>query len=112
MELDAAFFSVAIPAVLFAAVSKGGFGGGAGFVADCVRVDARGGLLARAGRAEPEFAALFASGIAAVLPALRKDPRVLALQAGLLEPPLCERRRYVGGNLSLLLRSLPFLEGR
>jgi uncharacterized membrane protein YfcA len=33
MELDAAFFSVAIPAVLFAAVSKGGFGGGAGFVA-------------------------------------------------------------------------------
>lgn len=31
MELDPAFFAVAIPAVLFAAISKGGFGGGAAF---------------------------------------------------------------------------------
>jgi uncharacterized protein len=31
MELDLAFWSVAIPAVLIAAVSKGGFGSGAGF---------------------------------------------------------------------------------
>jgi uncharacterized membrane protein YfcA len=33
VELDAASFTVAIPAVLFAAVSKGRFGAGAGFVA-------------------------------------------------------------------------------
>jgi uncharacterized protein len=33
LELDAAFFAVAIPAVLFAAVSKGGFGSGAAFAA-------------------------------------------------------------------------------
>lgn len=33
MELDAAFFAVAVPAVLFAAVSKGGFGSGAAFAA-------------------------------------------------------------------------------
>lgn len=33
MHLDLAFFLVAIPAVLIAAASKGGFGGGAGFVA-------------------------------------------------------------------------------
>ncbi len=31
MQLDAVFFAFAIPAVLFAAVSKGGFGGGAAF---------------------------------------------------------------------------------
>ncbi len=31
MEIDAAFFAFAFPAVLFAAVSKGGFGGGAAF---------------------------------------------------------------------------------
>lgn len=33
MTLDAAFFAVAVPAVLFAAVSKGGFGSGAAFAA-------------------------------------------------------------------------------
>jgi uncharacterized protein len=33
MELDAAFFAVAVPAVLFAAISKGGFGSGAAFAA-------------------------------------------------------------------------------
>lgn len=33
VELNAAFFAIAIPAVLFAGVSKGGFGGGAGFAA-------------------------------------------------------------------------------
>jgi uncharacterized protein len=33
IELDAVFFAVAIPAVLFAAVSKGGFGSGAAFAA-------------------------------------------------------------------------------
>ncbi len=33
MDLNAAFFAIAIPAVLFAGVSKGGFGGGAGFAA-------------------------------------------------------------------------------
>lgn len=33
MSLDALFFAVAIPAVLFAAVSKGGFGSGAAFAA-------------------------------------------------------------------------------
>lgn len=33
MELDAAFFAAAVPAVLFAAVSKGGFGSGAAFAA-------------------------------------------------------------------------------
>ena len=32
MQLDLAFFAVAIPAVLIPAASKGGFGGGAGFV--------------------------------------------------------------------------------
>ena len=31
MELDLAFFTAAIPAVLISAASKGGFGGGAGF---------------------------------------------------------------------------------
>lgn len=33
MELDAVFFLLAIPAVLFAAISKGGFGSGAAFLA-------------------------------------------------------------------------------
>jgi uncharacterized protein len=33
MTLDTAFFAVAVPAVLFAAVSKGGFGSGAAFAA-------------------------------------------------------------------------------
>jgi uncharacterized membrane protein YfcA len=33
MELDAAFFAVAVPAVLLAGVSKGGFGSGAAFLA-------------------------------------------------------------------------------
>lgn len=33
MELDATFFAVAVPAVLLAAISKGGFGSGAGFAA-------------------------------------------------------------------------------
>ena len=33
MELDAQFFMVAIPAVLFAGISKGGFGSGAAFAA-------------------------------------------------------------------------------
>ena len=33
VDLNAAFFAIAIPAVLFAGVSKGGFGGGAGFAA-------------------------------------------------------------------------------
>ncbi|WP_328803151.1 sulfite exporter TauE/SafE family protein [Oceanomicrobium pacificus] len=33
MELDATFFAFAIPAVLFAGMSKGGFGGGAAFAA-------------------------------------------------------------------------------
>lgn len=33
MELDAAFFAVAVPAVLFAGISKGGFGSGASFAA-------------------------------------------------------------------------------
>ncbi len=33
MELDASFFAVAVPAVLFAGVSKGGFGSGAAFAA-------------------------------------------------------------------------------
>lgn len=33
MDLDAAFFAAAVPAVLFAAVSKGGFGSGAAFAA-------------------------------------------------------------------------------
>ncbi len=33
MELDAFFFALAIPAVVFAGISKGGFGGGAAFAA-------------------------------------------------------------------------------
>ena len=33
MELDAVFFLLAVPAVLFAAISKGGFGSGAAFLA-------------------------------------------------------------------------------
>ena len=33
MQLDPAFFAVAVPAVLFAGVSKGGFGSGAAFAA-------------------------------------------------------------------------------
>lgn len=33
MDLDITFFAVAIPAILFVGLSKGGFGGGAGFVA-------------------------------------------------------------------------------
>jgi uncharacterized protein len=33
MELDAAFFAFAVPAVLLAALSKGGFGGGMAFIA-------------------------------------------------------------------------------
>ena len=33
MELDAAFFAFAVPAVLFAGISKGGFGSGAAFAA-------------------------------------------------------------------------------
>ena len=33
LELDATFFALAVPAVLLAAISKGGFGSGAGFMA-------------------------------------------------------------------------------
>ncbi|HBZ44136.1 MAG TPA: hypothetical protein DEO85_08810, partial [Maritimibacter sp.] len=33
MELDFTFFAIAIPAVIFAGVSKGGFGSGAAFAA-------------------------------------------------------------------------------
>lgn len=33
LELDATFFALAVPAVLIAAISKGGFGSGAGFIA-------------------------------------------------------------------------------
>jgi uncharacterized protein len=36
MELDAQFFMVAIPAVLFAGISKGGFGSGAAFAASSI----------------------------------------------------------------------------
>ena len=33
MELDTTFFALAVPAVLFAGISKGGFGSGAAFAA-------------------------------------------------------------------------------
>ncbi len=76
-----------------------------------VAFDRRGNVIGRSGRAEPEFGALFAAGLVAAEPELSRDPTLRRLVALVSAAPLDERRRYLGRNLSVLLRSLPWLEG-
>jgi hypothetical protein len=78
------------------------------FLARRLVLDAREGeVVGRSGRCEGEMAALFLAGVAETDPSLRRMPALGALRRGLPAQLLAHHRRFIGRELSLLLRSMP-----
>lgn len=82
-------------------------------LAETLVYDARAGSVAgRSGRVPGEEAALFLAGVLRACPALAGDSAVEGLRRSIPATLGAERRRFIGRELSLLLRALPGLRTR
>jgi hypothetical protein len=73
-------------------------------------LDDRGRVIAANGSAPGESGALFLSGLFSARPGLRRSPALLALLAGIPDTLRLPKKRYRGAELSVLLRSVPWLD--
>ena len=75
-----------------------------------ITLDVRSGrVIARSGRAPGEHAALFLAGLGAADPKLLRTPSSVALMRSVPSTLRCDRKVYIGAELSILLRALPGL---